>query len=272
MEHLKSLVHSLGLNWSYLHWLLGISVAFAFIERLRPARPQQPVLRRGFFLDLAHLLFNGHFYAVCTGAVVGAVAGHVSAGIERAGITPSSEWLRELPFAAQFVIYLLVTDFLQWNVHRLLHRVPLLWKFHQVHHSVLDMDWAGNFRFHWVELVVYKSALYVPMLWFGAEIGPLMAVAVFATAWGHYNHSNFDFGIGKLGYVFNSPQMHLWHHDRSDEGGVSKNYGIVLSLWDHLFGTAYWPRDRGPEQLGIEEQDRMPLDLRQWVWPLLRRR
>jgi sterol desaturase/sphingolipid hydroxylase (fatty acid hydroxylase superfamily) len=98
-----------------------------------------------------------------------------------------------------------------------------------------------------------------------------MAVAVFSTFWGHFNHSNLDVGLGRLGYVFNSPRMHLWHHDRSDEGGTAKNFGIVLSVWDFLFGTAYWPRGRTPAALGYPGDAEMPRDLpRQLVFPLLR--
>ena len=161
-------------------------------------------------------------------------------------------------FALQFAVFLLVSDFLQWCVHNLLHRVPFLWPLHKVHHSIHTMDWLGAFRFHWGEVVVYRSLLYVPLLWLGGDPGPLFAVAVFSTFWGHFNHSNMDVRLGPLGYVFNSPRMHLWHHDASDEGGVAKNFGIVLSLWDFLFGTAYWPRERPPRRIGYPGDEEMP--------------
>jgi sterol desaturase/sphingolipid hydroxylase (fatty acid hydroxylase superfamily) len=64
--------------------------------------------------------------------------------------------------------------------------------------------------------------------------------------------------------------MHLWHHDQSSEGGVAKNFGIVFSAWDFLFGTAYWPRDRSPQQLGYPGGEEMPESLHgQVLWPLL---
>ena len=122
---------------------------------------------------------------------------------------------------------------------------------------------------------MYRSLLYVPLAMLGgADVGPLFAVAVFATFWGHFNHANVDVGLGPLGYVlFNSPRMHMWHHDSSDEGGVAKNFGIVLSLWDWLFGTAFWPRERPPARIGYPGDGEMPPDLvRQELFPLLRRR
>ena len=78
------------------------------------------------------------------------------------------------------------------------------------------------------------------------------------TVWGDLNHANLDSGLGRLGYVFNTPRMHLWHHDQSTEGGTAKNYGIVFSLWEHLFGTAYWPRERSPERLAYPGMEEMP--------------
>jgi sterol desaturase/sphingolipid hydroxylase (fatty acid hydroxylase superfamily) len=98
-------------------------------------------------------------------------------------------------------------------------------------------------------------------------------VAVFATFWGHFNHANLEVGLGPLARILNGPRMHLWHHDASTEGGVAKNFGIVLSVWDFLFGTAYWPRDRAPERLGYPGDEEMPPDLpRQMIFPLLRMR
>ena len=54
---------------------------------------------------------------------------------------------------------------------------------------------------------------------------------------------------------------------------MSKNYGVVLSLWDHVFGTAYWPRERSPASLGYPAMDDMPQTLTgQLLWPATRRR
>ena len=137
------------------------------------------------------------------------------------------------PFLAQFVAFLVLADFLQWCIHNLLHRVPWLWTFHKVHHSITTMDWIGNWRFHWVEIVVYKSLQWLPLAWLDASPEAVFAVAVVTTVWGDFNHANLDVGLGPLGYLLNSPRMHLWHHDQSSEGGVAKNFGIVLSVWDY---------------------------------------
>lgn len=255
----------------YVYWLLLISALFVLLERLRPARREQPVLRRQLLCDLLYLLFNGHFWAVLTAGLIGPLATATDALLADLSLLPDSGLLDGRPFAIQFVVFLLVSDFLQWCVHNLLHRIPLLWQFHKVHHSAPYLDWVANFRFHWVEIVVYRSLLYLPLLFLGGDSAPLFAVILFATFWGHFNHANLDVGLGPLRFVFNSPRMHLWHHDASDEGGVGKNFGIVLSLWDWLFRTVYWPLDRPPERIGYPGDTEMPRDwLRQELFPLWR--
>jgi len=253
---------------SYAVWLAALSAAFLVAERLRPVREQR-LWRPQLGNDLAYLVFNGHLWALWTGGLSAALALWTRERLAFLPFATESSALARLPWLAQFALYLVVSDFLQWCVHVLLHRVPFLWRFHKVHHSAHQMDWAVNFRFHWMELVVYRTLLYLPLALLGGAPSPLFAVAVFGTLWGHFNHANLALSVGPLGYVFNSPAMHLWHHDASDEGGTAKNYGIVLSVWDWLFRTAYWPRDRSPARLGYPGDDEMPASLpRQLVFGL----
>jgi sterol desaturase/sphingolipid hydroxylase (fatty acid hydroxylase superfamily) len=258
---------------SYLHWLVVISIGFVVVEQLLPWRKKQPLLREGWLRDLLFVAFNGHGFAVLTGGLTGWVAVRAHELASQAGLglgaTPIAHW----GFPAQVVAFLVVSDFLQWCIHVLLHRIPILWTFHKVHHSITVMDWAGNFRFHWLEILVYKSLQWLPLAWLGAPERVVLAVAVFSTVWGNLNHSNVNVRLGPLRYVLNNPRMHLWHHDVSDEGGVAKNFGIVLSLWDWSFGTVFWPRDRNPGGLGYPGMQEMPAHFPgQVFWPLTRRR
>ena len=59
----------------------------------------------------------------------------------------------------QFIAFFLLKDFLEWCIHNLLHRVPWLWEFHKLHHTIEELDWIGNFRFHWMEVVIYEVKL-----------------------------------------------------------------------------------------------------------------
>jgi sterol desaturase/sphingolipid hydroxylase (fatty acid hydroxylase superfamily) len=258
---------------SYLHWLIAVSLAFVVLEKLFPWRKGQPLLRRGWVRDLGFLALNGRFFSPLIAAVNGAAAVAATEGLRAMGFGLDGSPMAEFPLAAQFLAFLVLADFLQWCIHNLLHRVPWLWTFHKVHHSIDTMDWIGNWRFHWMEIVVYKTLQWLPLAWLNASPQAVFAVAVVTTLWGDFNHANLDVGLGPLGYVLNNPRMHLWHHDQSAEGGTAKNFGIVLSVWDHLFGTAYWPRARSPEQLGYPGRQEMPETFHgQVLWPLTRAR
>lgn len=254
--------------WTYPIALALISVGVAVAERLFPARPQKQ-LRPRLWSDVAHLVFNGHFLGVM---VFGVATLHVLPAINAVvplDATVGRNLAREWPIAAQIAVALLVTDFLQWGVHRLLHAVPALWTFHKVHHSVVDgeMDWIVAFRFHWMEVVVYKSLLYVPLAWFGFGTEAVMTHAVFGTLIGHLNHANLDLGYGRLGYVLNNPRMHLWHHDAEASDRGAFNFGIIFSCWDWMFGTANVPPEP-PEALGFDDIDQLPTDfVGHLMWP-----
>jgi sterol desaturase/sphingolipid hydroxylase (fatty acid hydroxylase superfamily) len=257
---------------SYAHWLMGTSVAFVLLERLFPWRKDQGVLRQGWLRDLGFLALNGHFFSLATAALTGAAALAATRALQSLGVRLDTSPVAGWPLLAQFFVFLVLADFLQWCIHNLLHRVPWLWTFHKVHHSITTMDWIGNWRFHWMEIVVYKSLQWLPLAWLGASSQAVFTVAVVTTLWGDFNHANLNVGLGPLGYVLNSPRMHLWHHDASSEGGVAKNFGIVFSAWDFIFRTAYWPRDRGPGRLGYPGDAEMPgAFLGQLAWPLGRR-
>lgn len=256
--------------------LAVISVFVLVLERLFAARPDQPVFRKRLADDFVHLVFNGHFLGVI---VFGVATGWVLPGIDRlAGGTDvinliGRNMAEDWPLWLQIPVALLLIDFLQWGVHYLLHRVPLLWRAHQCHHSVKDgeMDWIVAFRFQWTEIIIYRSLLYIPLAWLGFGAIPVMVHAIFGTLIGHLNHANLNWDYGPLKYVLNNPRMHIWHHDYDARGTDCGNFGIIFSCWDWLFGTARMP-DRPPERLGFRGDDEYPETwAQQQLWPISRR-
>lgn len=164
------------------------------------------------------------------------------------------------PAWAQLLTLFVLRDFMQWNIHRLLHRIPFLWEFHKVHHSVEEMGFAAHLRFHWMENVVYRVIEYIPLAMIGFGIDDFFIVHLFTLAIGHFNHSNFTINLGILKYIFNNPQMHIWHHAKewpeSHRFGV--NFGLTLSIWDYLFGTDYIPYNGRDIELGFDGLDAFP--------------
>ncbi len=254
---------------------LGIlSLGFLIAERLFPLRAQKQ-LRKRFVWDLVYLIFNGHFLGVILAGIASQrLLPHLDRWLGQHGmISPiyrnaASHW----PVWLQVIVALLAVDFLQWCVHNLLHRVGFLWQFHQIHHSVADgeMDWIVSFRFQWAEVVVYKSLLYLPLAFFGFGPAAMMFHAIFGTLVGHLNHANLDVGHGAWRYVLNSPRMHIWHHNYAAESKTTVNFGIIFSLWDWLFRTAYLPA-QPPMRIGFRGEELLPPDFfGQVLWPLPR--
>jgi sterol desaturase/sphingolipid hydroxylase (fatty acid hydroxylase superfamily) len=106
-------------------------------------------------------------------------------------------------------VLLIAFDFAQWLIHNMLHRVPWLWNMDKIHHSIEEMDWIGNWRFHLGEVVVYKSLLYVPAAFFGFSGVAMFWYGVASTLIGHFSHSNVHLNLGPFKYLLNSPEMHI---------------------------------------------------------------
>lgn len=250
-------------HWgNYFYWLIGISLAVYALELLFPWRKNQPRIREDFWLDGFYMFFNFFLFSLVaynavSDVVVNAFNDFLAWAFGIRNLVAIN--VAELPRWSQLLILFLVRDFVQWNVHRLLHWSPWLWKFHQVHHSVRQMGFAAHLRYHFMETIVYRSFEYIPLAMIGFGIQDFLLVHLFTILIGHLNHANFYLPLGPLKYILNSPQMHIWHHSKTlPEGSYGVNYGITLSVWDYLFGTVWMPKDGRDIQLGFEEVDRYP--------------
>ncbi|MBF0429686.1 MAG: sterol desaturase family protein [Fibrobacteria bacterium] len=247
---------------NFLFWLTTVSLVCLILERLFPWRPQK-LVREGFRQDLFWIVFNGHTFSYITAGLFLWIANHLSMVFYQLGAKPPESWklLSEWPLWAQFFIFLVFQDFLEWCIHNLLHRVPILWRFHQLHHSIITMDWLGNMRFHWMEIIVYKSLKYIPLIMLGVHWQVILGVAVTSLTIGSLNHSNLNWGYGPLRYIISSPRYHLWHHDMECHYKNGQNFAIVFSLWDYLFKTAWYIPGKHAKQLGFKGIETFPKTL-----------
>jgi len=250
----------MSLLYSFAFWFPAVSLAVLLAERLVPWR-QQRLLRPQLLQDIFWFGFNGYLNRHAFGWLFLAITTWIAASFEQTvGLAPREVGLvAGAPLWAQVALLLVVSDFLEWLIHNALHRVPALWAFHRIHHSIHTMDWIGNYRFHWMEAVVYRSLKYLPLTLLGVEYTAVLVVAVILLTIGHLNHSNLNISWGPLRYVLNSPRMHIWHHDTQIRGTAGVNFAVIFSLWDWLLGTAYMPAGpRMPERLGFKSDDRLP--------------
>ena len=249
-------------SWhNYFWWLLGISLVVWSLELVFPWRKNQAAIREDFWLDGFYMFFNFFIFSLIGYNAVSNVAVEVfNDFLALFGITNLVAFqIASWPVWSQFLLLFVLADFIQWNVHRWLHYSPWLWEFHKVHHSVEQMGFSAHLRYHWMETIVYKSVQYIPLSMIGFGLDDFFILHLVTILIGHLNHANVKITYGPLKYVLNNPVMHLWHHAKeipAERNGV--NYGISLSLWDYLFGTAYIPNQNANEQLGFEDQETFP--------------
>lgn len=249
-------------SWhNYFYWLLGLSLFVWLLEIIVPWRKNQPIIRKDFWLDGFYMFFNFFlfsligFYAI-SNVVVNLFNDFLALfGIENLVAFEIGSW----PAWAQYLVLFIVADFIQWNVHRMLHYVNWMWEFHKVHHSVEQMGFAAHLRFHWMESVIYKSIQYIPLAMIGFGLQDFFIVHIVALSVGHLNHSNLNISYGPLKYIINNPKMHIWHHAKELPGHpYGANYGLTLSVWDYLFRTAYIPKSGRDIELGFTDLEKFP--------------
>ena len=171
-----------------------------------------------------------------------------------------------LPLWFAVVASVVVLDFAVWLSHVLSHKVPVLWRFHRMHHSDRDFDVTTAIRFHPVEIIasmVWKAGWVVLL---GA---PALAVILFeillnGTAMFNHSNSKLPLRLDRLLRLFVvTPDMHRVHHSISRRE-TDSNYGFNLPWWDRLFGTYIDQPAAGHDEMriGLEYwQDERPIQL-----------
>ncbi len=249
---------------NYFYWLIGVSAFFFGLELIKPWREKQSKFRKDFWLDFFYMFFNFFLFSLIIYNAASNVVVHffndllASIGITNLVAFEVMSW----PIWAHLLVGFLVRDFVQWWVHRLLHYSPRLWEYHKVHHSVEQMGFAAHLRYHWMENVVYRTIEYIPLALIGISLRDFFIIHIFTLAVGHFNHSNFKLNLGPLKYIFNNPQMHIWHHayDIPKDKPYGINFGITLSIWDYIFKTDYIPYEGRDIRLGFPGIEDFPKD------------
>jgi len=234
-----------GLDWLVLD-LFFTGATFVLLEWVFPrVRPEQPPLREGWRLDLGYFGVNhlaiGVFLVVSTHfahdyfgwAVNQAIQAHVLA----------------LPAIVRFVLVILAADAVEYASHRAMHEVPFLWRIHAIHHSPEAMDWLSGSRLHFLEPLVTRSIVLVPIFLLGFPQDTIFAYVIFISVQSVLIHSNIKINAGWLRYVIVTTQFHHWHH-ASDAEAIDKNYTAHTPVFDLIFGTWHLPADRWPAKYG----------------------
>jgi sterol desaturase/sphingolipid hydroxylase (fatty acid hydroxylase superfamily) len=166
-------------------------------------------------------------------------------------------FLVELPPWANVLAGIAALDFFAYVAHVLLHKTPLAWRFHRVHHSELHVDVTTAFRQHPGESV-WRVLWQLPAI---VLVGiPLWIVVVYLTlsvANAQLEHANLRIRepIDRLLRLFVvTPNMHKVHHSRMQQE-TDSNYANIFSVWDRLFGTYTAHADFRTLRYGLDDLD-----------------
>jgi sterol desaturase/sphingolipid hydroxylase (fatty acid hydroxylase superfamily) len=246
--------------------LLLYSAVFVPLERLFALRAGQPVFRRHWLVDLSYFFVNSLLVEVLT--ILTLTPALVL--FDWARVASIERTVSALPLVAQVFAMVLVADLTQYWVHRTFHVVPVLWRFHAIHHSVEEMDWLAGSRLHLVDVILTRGLTYVPIFVLGFSKPALMVYVFLVAAQATFIHANVRWEFRPLRRLVATPAFHHWHHS-ADQEAVDKNFAVHTPLWDLLFGTYYLP-SHWPTQYGLARRAVVPVGwVKQLLYPFGRR-
>ncbi len=253
-------------------WLILLMVVFVPLERLY-ALHSRKVFRRNFYADLGYYFLS----SLAPKLLLIVPLTTIAWGAHRLVPGALYQLVGGMPVGIRLAAALIVGEVGSYWGHRWMHEIPLLWRFHAVHHSAEEIDWLVNTRAHPVDLVFTRLCGFIPMYALGfaqpmgntVDLVPIL-VTLAGTVWGFFIHANLRWRFGWLEWFLSSPAFHHWHHTNDGPELLNKNYASMLPWVDKCFGTFYLPKKHWPEKYGTDSHLATGL-LGQLLQPLLQR-
>jgi sterol desaturase/sphingolipid hydroxylase (fatty acid hydroxylase superfamily) len=144
-----------------------------------------------------------------------------------------------VPLWLSVMVSVFVLDVVSYGWHRANHQVPVLWRFHQVHHSDTGFTVSTGIRFHPGELVLSLPIRLAAIVALGAPVEGVIIFEVLFTVANLVEHGDIDLPGSleqPLAQLFITPALHRWHHSRQWVD-LNTNFGTIFAFWDRLFST-----------------------------------
>jgi sterol desaturase/sphingolipid hydroxylase (fatty acid hydroxylase superfamily) len=244
-SHLRMVPVVMAAPGFYIPLLLAL-----FAQHRWPARPDQPLFGPGFRANfVGWFLFDKIGFGFIFAMLFGYSLVHEWWTANLAWLSPGLD--RFLPQWGLLLVSFVFADFLNWLHHLIRHKVPLFWMFHAVHHGDREMNMFTDDRVHPVEKLISGAIMLFPQLILGVDVAWTIPMFVFQQTYTHVYHANIRTDYGPLRYLFVTPQSHRVHHSMEPEH-ADRNFGVILSVWDRLFGT-HCSADGQYPQTGVED-------------------
>jgi sterol desaturase/sphingolipid hydroxylase (fatty acid hydroxylase superfamily) len=212
-----------------------ILAVILIVERLRPAQ-RRPSFARGYRQDALYALLNASLVA----PLVVALSLSLTDAAKRYLPWIVVHRLELLPRWAVISLIFVLMDGCNWLAHFANHRIRVLWRFHELHHSQEDMSVLTVFRTHPLIHVSYLIALIPGIVLVANGVVPTALLVAYA-GFVAFEHSNTNLGFGLLESIFVSPNYHRIHHKL--DGRQDVNLGFALTIWDQISHRAVFPTE-----------------------------
>ena len=216
-------------------------------ERISPYRKGLSFFREGFWIDLVwYTLIQSFFLKIL-------IFDYIIAPIQHHIPWHGFAFFKSWSIAEQVLFFLVTHDLYIYLFHRLQHANKILWRTHEAHHSGKQVDFLSGSRSHALEIIINQTIEFAPIIIMGADPAVIPIKALLDAMFGMFIHANINIKMGRLKYLFNSPELHLWHHANYVEV-FHANFSTKFAIWDYLFGTVYDPGHKPgdkPENWGL---------------------
>ena len=214
---------------------ISILSVILVVERLRPAQ-RRPFFARGYRQDALYALLN----ATLVVPLVVALSLSLTDAAKRYLPWIVVHRIELLPRWAVISLIFVLMDGCNWLAHFANHRIRVLWRFHELHHSQEDMSVLTVFRTHPLIHVSYLIALIPGIVLVTNGVVPTALLVAYA-GFVAFEHSITNIGFGLLEKIFVSPNYHRIHHKLN--GPQDVNLGFALTIWDQIFHRAVFPTE-----------------------------
>jgi sterol desaturase/sphingolipid hydroxylase (fatty acid hydroxylase superfamily) len=239
--------------------LLLLTAIFIPLERLFALHPRK-IFRKAILTDLGYYFVTGIVPSILLSIPLAALAWAVHRAIPSGFTAAVGAW----PLWVRAIASMVVLDIGAYWGHRWSHEIPLLWRFHAIHHSAEHMDFMVHTRAHPVDMVFTRLCGAVPIYMLGlvtvatpgqaGESVLLVAAVLYVQKlWGFFLHANVRWRFGPLEWLVATPAFHHWHHTNDGPAVINKNYSAMLPWVDRMFGTLYLPKNERPKSYGIDQ-------------------
>ena len=235
----------------------------ALLAVVLPATRKDRFFSKGLLQDFIWFVYQHMFLWI----MVGTYVTWMKAGFDNHFSHLAIDSLQTWPLWAKLVFGLLLVDLLDWAQHLLMHKVPVLWKFHKVHHSQREINFFTNSRTHFIDDLTFNFVSVLPFVFLSFEIPQIWVILVIQKWHPLLIHANIRTNLGPLKYILVTPQSHRVHHSLQPEH-YDKNYGCVFAIWDQMFGTQVRDYEVYPDT-GINEYFPVEQDYKWWQVPFM---